>query len=375
MGVSARMKVSGIITATTSSACTNPVPPFDIWWSGNRFASLGPIEGAAIKWFLGPITGQEFPNSFGFFDGGQPDSGVAIWSPTESDNNSEIIFRREPFSVACGSSPAYLLSGQQQVQVDFMTVHVTASKTSIQANEPVTFTATPINFTPSDPGYIYWEYHRDDAPGVPIAVESCFGQPTCTFGPPARGKMLALMLVSGGGVPGYSPRISIIKCPTGDALLDNPRFRDSLLVALQMSRADSVPFSSRREVGGHLYTDPDGTLQIKFSYKDSTPCANTTLFPGSAIAVFHTHPFSPREGTVPADTVPFICFNAAGSYEDEKYGGPSSLDWQGSVAIGKPMYVIDKKRVYKTNPSVADPTKWADSSKVWDWNTAACKWN
>lgn len=374
MGVSARMKVSGILTAATSSACTNPVPPFDIWWNGNRFAHLGPVGGAAINWFIGPITGQEFPNSFAFFDGGQPDSGVAIWTPTELDNNSEIIFRREPFTVACGSSPAYLLSGQQQVQVDFMTVHVTASKTSIQANEPVTFTATPINFTPSDPGYIYWEYHRDDAPGVPIAVEGCFGQPNCTFAPPARGKMLALMVVSGGAVPGYSAAIGIIKCPTGDPLLDGG-LTDELARLMQKSLATP----NKKEFPGVVWQDrATGVLRFQeLTPVDEDPlgCWIVVVFPPSTsteklVAIYHTHPrgkggvFSctnPETGAVlPNITVDF-----------ESWGGGSEDDWETALWLTRregslvPSYVMDLDRMHKLNPVDSASTSWRNNAQHW----------
>jgi hypothetical protein len=35
---------------------------------------------------------------------------------------------------------------------------------------------------------------------------------------------------------------------------------------------------------------------------------------------------------------------------------------------------MDKKRIYRTNPEVTDSTMWADSTKVWDWNTKKCHW-
>jgi hypothetical protein len=138
-----------------------------------------------------------------------PDSGVIVWSSTSSEPNGEIIFRREPWDAGpCG----YFLSGQQQVRMDFVTVEVAASKTSIAANEPVTFTATPIDFVPSDPSWVYWEYFKDDAPDDPIYIEDCFGQTACTYAPPAPGNAAASMSLFGSGVmtvPGYSRPIEI----------------------------------------------------------------------------------------------------------------------------------------------------------------------
>jgi hypothetical protein len=370
------MRFTGTITATGLPVCTNPAPPFEIYVNGNRFEALGNLGGAGVGWFIGPISGQgEFVNSWMFFPDTPSDSGVAVWSPDLSDRNGEIIFRRDPLYAACSGSPAYQLSGSQQVEVDFVTVDIGATKTTIQANEAVTFTAYPINFVSPDPNAVYWSFYTDANPSAPINVPSCTGQHTCTYTPPARGRMSASIPISGGSVPGFSATISIIRCPTGDSLLDNIRLRDSLMTALAMSGADLTPYSIRREVGGYLYYDDSGTLQIKFSYINSTPCGNTVQRPGTEVAIFHTHPFNPPEGAVQSDTLPFVCFGASGLiYDAEIFGGPSAPDWRGSVNAGKAMYVIDKKRIYKTNPTVVDSTKWRDSTKTWDWNTAACKW-
>lgn len=392
-GMSASMRFTGVMTASPSPECNNPGPTFEMYASGNRFGWIGNLGGGRVGWFIGPISGQgEYLNGWAIYPEGSVDpsgftlpfdSAVAVWQPDLYDYNGEIVFRRDPFYSSCDAGPgppyqikpAYQLSGNQQVEVDFVTVDVGASKSTVQSNESVTFSAYPINFTPTNPTAIYWTFYTEANPRSPIDVESCYGQSNCTFTPPARGRMSVSMLKAGGPVPGYSATINVIKCPTGDPLLDNPRFRDSLLAALNLSGADITPFSARREVGGYLYNDATGELEIKFSYKDATPCGNTVVRPGTELAIFHTHPFNPAEGNLPADTLPFICFGASGLiYDAEIFGGPSAGDWRGSVDVGKDIYVIDKKRVYKTNHLVSDSTKWRDSTKVWDWNTASCKW-
>jgi len=165
--------------------------------------------------------------------------------------------------------------------------------------------------------------------------------------------------------------------PTGDSLLDNQRFRESLAAALQKSFADSVPLSIRREVGGWLYYDQNGILQAEFSTEPgSTPCSSIVTYnPTTVVGVFHVHPFTPANETTPGDVLPSNCGNQAGlEYDADTWGGPSNLDWQTSVNKGHPIYVIDKLRVYRTDPRVTDSLKWRDSTLRATWKTS-CTWS
>jgi hypothetical protein len=101
--------------------------------------------------------------------------------------------------------------------------------------------------------------------------------------------------------------------------LDNSRFRDTLRVALEKSSADTVPATLRREVGGWLFFDEDGNLQIRFDYSNSTPCSvDITFLPSLAVGSFHIHPFSPAEGATPAEQAPAIAECNGGGFYDTK---------------------------------------------------------
>lgn len=95
-----------------------------------------------------------------------------------------------------------------------------------------------------------------------------------------------------------------------------------------------------------------------------------------ALFYFHVQPFNPPEGLNGPEKFPAVCSDTTGTtyYNVKDWGGPSDWDWQVSVDQGKPEYIIDKKRIYVTDPSVTDKTKWANSTKRYDWNTRKCKW-
>ncbi len=351
------MRFTGTITATALPACTNPAPPFEIYVNGNRFEALGNLGGAGVGWFIGPISGQgEFVNSWMFFPDIPSDSGVALWSPDLSDRNGEIIFRRDPLYAACSGSPAYQLSGTQQVQVDFVTVDVGASKTKIQANEAVTFTANPINFVPTDPNAVYWSFYTEANPSAPINVASCSGQQMCTYTPPARGRMSASIPISEGFVPGFSVIIEFL-CPTGDSILDSEAMRNLLKMAWDSSNAFDPVKLNRRERGGFVIRNASGNLTFRTSFAPSDgPCKSANALPpgvspGSVVAEAHSHPFSGDTlGTGRGEETTGICSTAvAGThkyYDATTLGGPSEPDFNRGTDDNVPMYVIDKDNIY-----------------------------
>jgi hypothetical protein len=374
-GMSAHMRFTGTITATGLPACTNPAPPFEIYVNGNRFEALGNLGGAGVGWFIGPISGQgEFVNSWMFFPDVPSDSGVAVWSPDLSDRNGEIIFRRDPLNAACSGSPAYQLSGSQQVEVDFVTVDIGATKTTIQANEAVTFTAYPINFVPPDPNAVYWSFYTDANPWAPISVPSCMGQHTCTYTPPARGRMSATIPISGGSVPGFSATISIIRCPTGDLLLDGG-LSDELERVLQKSLADP----SKKEFKGAVWQDrATGALrfqELPSIANDPNGCWVKTNVPQSTatemlVATYHAHPH--RDGEVIVCTDPLTgAVRPPGQVNYTRWAGGSPEDWQAALALSSleghlvPTYVQDFTRIHKLNPVNPNPATWTSNAQHW----------
>jgi len=177
-------------------------------------------------------------------------------------------------------------------------------------------------------------------------------------------------------IGGNSEPLTVIRCPTGDSILDNGIFRRAFLQAKKDSWADSLPFSRRREVGGYAYFDSTGIHVTRT--EDPTkysPCSVSYGYGSGAVLIFHVHPFNPPEGFTPADTLPTAVGCPVGQrYDVKMWGGPSTEDWHASITTGLPSYIIDKKRIYVTNPRVTDSTLWADSTKKYDWNTRKCRW-
>ncbi|MBC7789634.1 MAG: hypothetical protein H7Z74_06795 [Anaerolineae bacterium] len=295
------------------------------------------------------------------------------------DTAISIVAGRKGIVAYCGlpnepaSIPEFALSGSTTLTIDILGVNVAASANTVQAGQSIRFTPTSVNF--SRTGQIL--YFFDTLTSHPqIEVTSCTNLLECDYLPAQSGQMMACLYNEQGyPVCGKSEQINVIKCPTGDTLLDNPVFRSALRKALKDSKADSVPTSVRREVGGYAFFDTTG-LRVVRTETASTPCSVNYFAPANAVLIFHTHPFNPPEGLSVPDRFPSNCLGglAGLQYDVNSWGGPSPDDWRSSVNFGKPAYIIDKKRIYVTNPLVSDSTQWRNSTKRFDWNTRRCKW-
>jgi hypothetical protein len=137
-----------------------------------------------------------------------------------------------------------------------------------------------------------------------------------------------------------------VQCPTGDIVLDDPSARKALDSAWTLSNPTAQPTSNRIEIGLAIF-DSAGTTVFRIypSAPNDGPCQNdlpvVPPFPGTLIAVAHTHPAKVGQRIQCTATRNIVYAN--------QYGGPSYADWQRSTLNGPtvPSYVIDADRIYR----------------------------
>jgi hypothetical protein len=377
-GMSVRMHVSGAVTATPNASCGgSPGPSFPLYFEGIQDGSLGALGALRVGWFLGPIGGGQLPNHFTAIDAAITE-GMATYSPDLMGNGpAELIFRRQPWIAGCaiGGTPSFLLSGGQTVQVDFASMNVQVNDTSIVSNQSLTFTASPVNFTPVDPSAVFWVYYPDGSQ-IGTNIVACNGQSTCVYAPTARGRMMAINEV----VVGFSATIEVI-CATGDSILDSDAARALLKVAWDSSNAFDPIKLNRRERGGYLFRDALGNLVYKtyFSTSDG-PCKSnvtpTGTLPGPFVAGFHTHPFSGDTlGSGMGEETTGICSTAVPGlkkfYDATSLGGPSSADFNRATSDSLPHYLMDKDNIYYFPPGTT-PANWKTRVKKYPRTAPGC---
>jgi hypothetical protein len=369
-GTVARIHAAGDLSLTRNGSCdpaqqpsyTTPMP------------LTGEGAGAGRVW-VDASTDLSFPPQW------QAD-GAGLVMHIRGDTAVTIMAQRQQFGSTClvlNSSPPvevyeFDVSGATTLTIDILGVNVTPSATSVQPGQSINFTAAAINFTAGPT--IAWSYDTLTY-ATQIDVPGCANQPICAYAPSKSGRMQVCMYdEQTSPVCSASSVINVIKCHTGDSLLDNAVLRAGLLQAIKDSWADSVPSSRRREVAGYAYFDSTGLHVARTEDPTKyTPCSVSYGAPSNAVLIFHTHPFFPPEGYTPADTFPTVCNpGKTVMYDVKTWGGPSSEDWASSVSSQHPSYIIDKKRIYVTNPRIIDSTVWADSTKKYDWNTRKCRW-
>ena len=251
------------------------------------------------------------------------------------------------------------------------------------------FTASAVDFSPT-PGTWDWYWVHSGSSSIPVTA--CAGQQVCTYAPQQTGTMLVSVRESSTlPVKGISDSVEVLKCPTGDTLLDHPIIRTALRRALDSSYADSA-LSKRRERSGYIFRDTtSGTalhMQMQTvpitNYTLSTPC-DAISAPGQGppisppyvlVAYYHTHPFSSGSSTAPADIKPSNCGPRHSGRAYQR--GPSPPDWASALNLG-PVdgYIIDKNEVSKfdaTHPNATNPMRRSSLVQYWPWNTAACHW-
>jgi hypothetical protein len=306
-----------------------------------------------------------------------------------------VFLQRTAMDGECYHDPGeiwikYFLSGQQNVTIDFPAVDVHADKDFVAQGGSAQFTAGAVDFTPSPNTWAwYWVYGTQSS----IQVTACTGQTVCNYAPQQTGTMLVSVRESSTlPVKGLSDTVQVLKCPTGDSLLDHPIVRLKLRRALDSSYADSVT-SKRRERLGLIYRDTTAgrplSQQISTweptSYAQSDPCNAVVIGlpppqpPYVLVAYYHTHPFSSGTSASSADIKPNNC---SSKHRGRAYrAGPSIEDWTTALTLlpggAKPGYIIDKDEVSKfdaMHPNATNPARRQQLVQQWSWNTAQCSW-
>ena len=372
-GAVARISASGDLTLSENSDCDGGV-----FWGDIR----SPVSPAGTVNNFGRVD-VSFATNLDFdtqWTGRNPGEFVVHLSNT-SGTPVLLLAARQGIPGEClltGSEPPvstfdFYINGGTTLTMDILGVNLTSSAQTVLLGQSAHFESAPLNFTASAP--IVWSFETDA--GQQTELGACASAQMCDYAPPQSGQMQVCMNDEQAYSICTTLRIEVIKCPTGDSLLDNPVLRAGLLQALKDSWADSLPSSRRREVAGYAFFDSAGLHVVRTEDPSKYhPCKVDYSAPANAALIFHVHPVNPPEGFSLADTLPTMCGSAGSTrrYDTKTWGGPSAEDWGSSVQVHHPSYIIDKKRVYVTNPLVTDSTKWADSTKKYDWNTRKCRW-
>ena len=191
-------------------------------------------------------------------------------------------------------------------------------------------------------------------------------------------------------------KVEVIDCITQDSILDNAALRKQLMAAMAKSNPDSTPESmKRREVGGVIFRNVDSLGVVRYyfketsSYTQQTACtlSFTPSFPGNqpgdiGVAIFHTHPNSPKEtvyGCPEAGAQQFP--NGPGkpkkAGDASKTGGGSDADWN-AADRGRyyPSYVMTKNGlISRLTPLTAKALR-KSNPNMWRWKNSptGCNW-
>lgn len=281
--------------------------------------------------------------------------------------------------VASYDVPSYKMIGVQTLSVERLDDDVTLTAVSSMGakGRSVTFTAIPA--APGG-GVWSWAWTPDSTPGQTVACSSAVNP--CVTNVYEAGKMDVTYYVSSVGLARHATaHVTVVDCPIGDSLADQPAIRQALISALAASNPDSAAGSGfRHEEGGNIWRLPNGRYTTtRFADASPTEChVQPDISPvppvlgASRVSLFHTHPALTGEDVygcendpngialaqVPGDGKPVP------TAAPNSNGGGSNADWQ---IAGEQFdtYVINKDRnVYKLsvdnqpNPFDSNPDKW-----------------
>jgi hypothetical protein len=237
---------------------------------------------------------------------------------------------------------------------------LTVDRASGPPNYPATFRAANSDgtnimamqwtFTPDGGGAPY-----SPVPACPTGVQGTFWD--CPMNVKESGTMSIRASVHYDHYSTASVHVTVVPCPTGDTLLDNPLFRRLMKTVWDSSQAGKSSVADRTERMGVLFRD---TVTKAYQYKllplnpvDSLngPCqvnAPGFSYPSTwkIVTFVHSHPFQKGEqfaGNCPKD--------AKGNYlvydKTPQTGWASGTDWKTSLDKHLPSYIIDSMQVIR----------------------------
>lgn len=245
------------------------------------------------------------------------------------------------------------LTAEFPIQLGPVGLTLTPSRSSVAAGDSVTF--TPAGTPAGAPVEVLsWSWQPDS--GAVVTV--CGTNPTCTMAVPRGGTMKVSARVQGVTVAATAP-VTVVPCPTGEPLLDQPKVREGLRAAWDSSNAGDPDRSKRIERAVYFY-DSAGTVVYRVvpSLTTDTLCSNgppePSPPPGRLIADAHVHPFKLNESLPPAclPNQPMVS-----GYYAKGFGGPSAADWaraSGGHQPPVPVLIVDRDNLYRANPMPTD---------------------
>jgi hypothetical protein len=385
-GFGAWLRITGEVTATPPPECTTGTP-ITFGFMGSPGGAYGKVGFIAVDpTYAGPESSSEFTPIDGY--GSSARTGLALVDHYFTAD-SQLVFRRAAISPSCagpwGTAP-YTVTGGNSVFIEFFSVDIAATQTSVTEGQAITFTANVVGYTPTAGDQIGWRFVATGQ-NVLFAteIEACRGHDSCDFAPTTSGRMYAQVSTLYGTAIGQFVEIAVTNaCPTGIALLDAPPVRALMRLAWDSSNADDPDKMKRRERTGVIF-DSAGQLVARPYFNDAKdlPCISTAspvgTLPGTPIAVFHTHPWSHGEETIGicAARPTGLNANATVRYDAKSFGGPSEGDFERLVNDRfyndsiQTMVVLDKDNIY-TVPAGTTKNNWKNNVKKYPRRPSGC---
>jgi hypothetical protein len=291
------------------------------------------------------------------------------WSDTLLVKGSGQVFRQGavPYDPGhCGAVPCHTYSGDQEVVATQLAVPLGLTVNSPYVGPPgsiATFTAVGVPNYLGARGYqvpvrvVSWVWGAAGG-GTGQTVPCNAGINPCQTRVMEAGTMTVTAIVNGVQQT-KSISMTVVPCPTGDSLIDDPLNRTMLTDEWNLS-GPTAAIQDRRERSAAKF-DSAGNIFYRLNDPDPTmsPCSNTgepSMHIGdTALLESHAHPFSK------GDTLPDNCKDPSSgphhAYYGNSYGGLSGSDWRRMWEDQVPFLVPDQDSVYRIYPYPIDSTQ------------------